>query len=75
VRPAGKRRAALTGGLLLVGVISISKPARVTVTLPSGVKAMLQDVEMIHETLWRPELLTAGFPVQAPPNPLTTPRS
>lgn len=57
-------RAAVTGGLLLVGVIRISRPASLTMQLPVGVaEAVPSGVHMTTEIIWRPDLPTHAFPV------------
>lgn len=58
------RRAAATAGLLLVGVVSISSPAKAHLRLPSGVaETTPPGLTPVFELLYRPELPTGGFPV------------
>jgi hypothetical protein len=60
----GAVNAAVTGGLLLIGVIHISKPASISFVLPSGItRPGPHNIPVVHKTLWRPDLPTGGFPV------------
>jgi hypothetical protein len=62
----GAARAAVTGGLLLVGVISISRPAAVSIKLPVDVMDKLPpSLDMQAEILWRPGPSTGGLVEQA----------
>jgi hypothetical protein len=55
---------AITGGLLLFGILAISKPAFVSFVLPAGVNEELpNDPALTQQIVWRPELPTGGFPV------------
>jgi hypothetical protein len=72
----GARRAAVTAGLLLVGAISISRPATASLSLPASVASQLPPgLAPVTEILFRPDLPTGGFPVlpvataQIPPSP------
>jgi hypothetical protein len=62
--PGSGRNVAATAGLLLVGVVSVSRPATVTFTLPTGVAEQTPaGIEPVVEIVYRPDLPTGGFPV------------
>jgi len=62
--PGSGRRAAATAGLLLVGVVSVSRPATFTFKLPTGIaEETPPGIEPVVEILYRPDLPTGGFPV------------
>lgn len=62
--PGSGRNVAATAGLLLVGVVSVSRPATVTLTLPTGVAEQIPPgLEPVAEILFTPDLPTGGFPI------------